>query len=108
MERMIDAPKRKGTPGWNTEKPLNRRALATVDSYSNRLGVHATGTQKIVLNGVETVVRQTHCWKCKAYLDSNVARVCPICHWLKCWCGACSACGCNFPRNAPATFAGKK
>ena len=37
--------------------------------------------------------RVTHCFQCRAHLDSVDFSVCPNCHWIKCQCGAC---GCNY------------
>lgn len=37
--------------------------------------------------------RATHCWNCRAGLDSSVDKQCVACGWILCRCGAC---GCGY------------
>jgi hypothetical protein len=44
---------------------------------------------------VHTVRRETHCWGCKAHLDSDIEIECFSCGWILCRCGCC---GCGWHR----------
>lgn len=38
--------------------------------------------------------RETHCWNCRAELDSRDNYRCSACRWLRCY--ECAACGCGY------------
>ena len=43
--------------------------------------------------GSRSAGRQTHCYRCKAHINSTDFSICPRCKWIRCSCGAC---GCGY------------
>lgn len=77
--------KRKQIEGEERQK----RAIERHKEYLLKHGKEYSGiTQGSIKNH-----RVTHCYSCKAELDSSLHIECNTCNWLICYCGAC---GCGY------------
>ncbi|MDY0037794.1 MAG: hypothetical protein RBS05_17925 [Zoogloea oleivorans] len=74
----------------NAEEEARRHdAIARHKAYLEKLGKHYAGVSE---NSTRSH-RATHCYACKAHLDSDLHIECQSCNWLICYCGAC---GCGY------------
>jgi hypothetical protein len=71
---------------------LEQRKASAIERHKEHLANLGIEYRGVRFSGAEQQ-RSTHCYSCKAHLDSRMNIQCASCGWLICSCGAC---GCGY------------